>query len=109
MIKFKIGKIKTSYSNESYFFLFDQGKKYRDTEITIDEESQLQAFMASICFCDDFEIIAIEEADEDKILLFNSAVEEIRKNNIEVDDFWFVRSCLFASGYYETIEELIAQ
>lgn len=109
MKQFKIGTIQTSYSIEHYFFIFDTEKKYSNTDFTVDETFQLEDFLASICYCDDYEIVNIDNASQEQINKYNNAIQEIVNKNIDIDDFWINNACLYANGFYETIEEMILE
>lgn len=92
-------------SIEEYYFIYDENKK--DILGYQLEESQAEIFLSEICYCDAYEIISIEEADEKAKAKYNNAISELKKLGIEVTDILINACLLYVKGYYETIEEII--
>ena len=81
--------IETAYSKETYYC------------------NDIDNFLSHICFCDAYEVISEEEAEVEKIQLYNETIEALKNDNIEVDNFWNNNVLLLTKGYYETYEEMI--
>lgn len=75
--------IKTAYSTEIYYC------------------DDIDDFLAEICFCDEYEIIAEEEAEIEKIELYNIIFEKLICLGIDIDIYWTNQVFLLIKGYYE--------
>ena len=93
-------------ATETYYFNYNENMKDRNG-FTVSEERQAETFLQDICFCDDYEIISIKEAETEAIEKYNNSISELEKRNIEFSDMWEVDCLLYVKGYYETIEEMI--
>lgn len=80
--------IKTAYSTEIYYC------------------NDIDAFLTEICFCDEYEIITEEEAEKEKIELYNNTIQKLICLGIEIDTFWTNQVLLLITGYYETFDEM---
>lgn len=93
-------------TTETYYFNYNENMKDKNG-FTVSEERQAESFLADICFCDEYEIISIEEAETKATEKYNKAVAELENRNISFSDMWEVDCLLYVKGYYETIEEMI--
>ena len=81
--------IETSFSNETYYC------------------NDINSFLSDICFCDAYEVISEEEAEQEKINLYNETIKKLNSDGIEVDEYWNNEALLLTKGYYETYQEMI--
>lgn len=93
-------------ATETYYFNYIENLKDKNG-FAVSEERQAEYFLQDICYCDEYGIISIEEAEEEAIKKYNDAIAELEKRNIEFPELWEVNCLLYAKGYYETIEEMI--
>lgn len=80
--------IKTEYSTEVYYC------------------NDIDDFLAEICFCDEYEIITEEDAEIEKIELYNNTIQKFICLGIEIDKFWTNKVLLLIKGYYESFNEI---
>lgn len=80
--------IKTAYSTEIYYC------------------DDIDDFFANICFCDEYDVIMEEEAEIEKIELYNNTIQKMICLGTELNTFWNNEIFLLVTGYYETFEEM---
>lgn len=80
--------IATAYSTEIYYC------------------DDIEAFLAEICFCDEYEIITEEDAETEKIELYNNTIQKLICLGIEIDKIWTNEVLLLIKGYYEIFNEI---
>lgn len=76
--RYIVFEIKTAYEIERFMFEFDPTKTYYSTHNVMSEESQADAFLTSICYCDNYEIISTRDATEEEVARLNFLMEQHR-------------------------------